>query len=73
MDPQQRILLHTAFEALEDAGYVPNGSPTFDPATIGCYVGAATHDYVQNLRNEIDVYYSTGKFDQRYSLFKDYI
>ena len=61
MDPQMRILLHTAYEALEDSGYVPNASKSFNPATFGCYVGAATGDYVLNLRNNIDVYYSTGK------------
>lgn len=60
MDPQQRILLHSAYEAMEDSGYVPNLSPSFDPETFGCYVGAATHDYVQNLRHDVDVYYSTG-------------
>ncbi|KAK2462565.1 hypothetical protein APHAL10511_005408 [Amanita phalloides] len=60
MDPQQRILLHTAYEALEDAGYVPNSSPTFRPDRFGCFVGAATHDYVHNLKDNIDVYYSTG-------------
>ncbi|TFK62374.1 polyketide synthase [Pluteus cervinus] len=60
MDPQQRILLHVAYEALEDAGYVPNSTSTFNPETFGCYVGVATHDYLQNLRDEIDVYYSTG-------------
>lgn len=61
MDPQMRILLHTAYEALEDSGYVPNASKSFNPATFGCYVGAATGDYVRNLRNNIDVYYSTGE------------
>ncbi|EEB89811.1 hypothetical protein MPER_12055, partial [Moniliophthora perniciosa FA553] len=60
MDPQQRILLQTAYEALENAGYVPNATPTFQQDTFGCYVGVATDDYVQNLRDEIDVYYSTG-------------
>lgn len=60
MDPQQRILLHAAYEALEDAGYVPYSTETWSPETFGCYVGVATHDYLQNLRNEIDVYYSTG-------------
>ncbi|KAH9065286.1 polyketide beta-ketoacyl-synthase [Lactarius vividus] len=60
MDPQIRILLHTAYEALEDSGYVPNATRSFNPETFGCYVGAATGDYVQNLRNNIDVYYSTG-------------
>ena len=60
MDPQQRLLLHAAYHALEDAGYVPNSSPTFNPDTFATYVGVATDDYVQNLRNEVDVYYSTG-------------
>lgn len=62
MDPQQRVLLHTSYEALEDAGYVPDATPCFDPATFGTYVGVATHDYIQNLRNDVDVYYSTGQF-----------
>ncbi|KAJ7216777.1 polyketide synthase [Mycena haematopus] len=60
MDPQQRILLHTAYEALEDSGYVPNATPTSRSETFGCYIGVATGDYVQNMRDDIDVYYSTG-------------
>jgi hypothetical protein len=60
MDPQQRILLQVAYEALENAGYVPNSTPTWQTDTVGCYIGVATHDYLQNLRDEIDVYYSTG-------------
>ena len=60
MDPQQRVLLHVAYHALEDAGYVPGATPSFDPETFGTYIGVATNDYVQNLRNDVDVYYSTG-------------
>ena len=60
MDPQQRILLQTAYHALENSGYVPNATPTFNPDTFGCYIGVATQDYIQNLRDDIDVYYSTG-------------
>ncbi|KAG6855991.1 Type I Iterative PKS [Tephrocybe sp. NHM501043] len=60
MDPQQRVLLHTAYEALEDSGYVPNATPTSRPENFGCYIGVATHDYLQNLRDDIDVYYSPG-------------
>ncbi|KAL0577637.1 polyketide beta-ketoacyl-synthase [Marasmius crinis-equi] len=60
MDPQQRILLHTAYEALENAGYVPDATSSFQKDSFGCYIGVATDDYVQNLRHEIDVYYSTG-------------
>jgi len=61
MDPQQRLLLHAAVEALEDAGYAPNSTPTFQKDTLGVYVGVATEDYIDNLRDEIDVYYSPGK------------
>lgn len=61
MDPQQRLLLHIAYHALEDAGYVPGATPSFNPDTFATYVGVATNDYVQNLRNAVDVYYSTGK------------
>lgn len=60
MDPQARVLLHMAYEALEDAGYVPNATPSFASESFGCYLGAAGVDYVQNLRKDIDVYYSTG-------------
>lgn len=60
MDPQQRLLLHAAYEALEDSGYVPGTTPSSHPDMVGCYIGVATHDYLQNLRDHIDVYYSTG-------------
>lgn len=60
MDPQQRLLLHVAYEALENAGYVPDATPSFQKDKFGCFVGAATKDYAENLRNDIDVYYSTG-------------
>ncbi|KAL9938012.1 hypothetical protein V8E36_003557 [Tilletia maclaganii] len=60
MDPQQRLLLQAAWLALEDAGYVPNISPSFNPTTMGVYVGVATNDYERNLSDAIDVYYSTG-------------
>ncbi|TCD66000.1 Type I Iterative Polyketide synthase (PKS) [Steccherinum ochraceum] len=60
MDPQQRLLLQVTYHALENAGYVPGATETFDPDTFATYVGVATNDYVQNLRNNADVYYSTG-------------
>ncbi|KAI0343639.1 ketoacyl-synt-domain-containing protein [Trametopsis cervina] len=60
MDPQQRLLLHVSYHALENAGYVPGATDSFDPDTFAVYVGVATNDYVNNLRNDVDVYYSTG-------------
>ncbi|KAI1145212.1 hypothetical protein F4825DRAFT_474651 [Nemania diffusa] len=60
MDPQHRLLLQAAFEALEDSGYSPDSTPSFQKETFGVFVGVATNDYVDNLRQDIDVYYSPG-------------
>ncbi|MCJ1432685.1 hypothetical protein MMC27_002042 [Xylographa pallens] len=60
MDPQQRLLLRTALSALEDSGYAEDSTPSFQKDSFGCYIGVATGDYVDNLRDDIDVYYSTG-------------
>ncbi|KAI0465609.1 hypothetical protein F4859DRAFT_528304 [Xylaria cf. heliscus] len=60
MDPQQRLLLQAAFEALEDSGYSPDSTPSFQRDTFGVFVGVATNDYVDNLRHQIDLYYSPG-------------
>ena len=61
MDPQQRILLHTTQAALDDAGYVRDATPSYQRETIGCWIGVATGDYPDNLRDSIDVYYSPGR------------
>ncbi|KAL9610445.1 MAG: hypothetical protein Q9167_004843 [Letrouitia subvulpina] len=55
IDPQQRILLQTTYKALENAGYVPDTSPSYARETFGCYIGNATLDYTANLKDEIDV------------------
>lgn len=60
VDPQSRVLLHAAHAAVEDAGYAEDTTPTFQKKTFGCYIGVATGDYTDNLRNDIDVYYSPG-------------
>ncbi|KAI0133795.1 beta-ketoacyl synthase [Xylariales sp. AK1849] len=60
MEPQQRVLLHVAQEAIEDAGYVADSSPTFQRASTGWYIGLATGDYTDDFRNDIDVFYSPG-------------
>ena len=61
VDPQQRVLLQTTYKALEDAGYVPDSTISFARETFGCYIGNATLDYPENLKDDIDVYYSPGK------------
>src|SRR5262249_44746144 len=42
IDPQQRIFLETAWEALENAGYVPEGQD----GLIGIYAGSSQNTYV---------------------------
>jgi acyl transferase domain-containing protein len=60
MDPQQRWLLETAWEAIEDAGIAPSklrGSKT------GVFVGAASHDYGTLQSDDLvnlDVHSNTG-------------
>ncbi|TEB40269.1 hypothetical protein FA13DRAFT_1769805 [Coprinellus micaceus] len=60
MDPQQRLLLHVAQEALDDAGFIPRSSYSSDPDHVGVFIGAATNDYVHNVRDDIDIHYAPG-------------
>ena len=46
MDPQQRILLQIAYEALESSGYFSDPSR---PEDVGCYIGACAVDYDFNV------------------------
>ena len=45
MDPQHRLFLETAWAALENAGYIPNG----DNGRVGVYAGSGLNTYI--LRN----------------------
>ena len=47
MDPQQRLFLQTAWHVLEDAGYAPS---SLRGQKVGVFVGVATNDYVEILR-----------------------
>ncbi|EAQ83182.1 hypothetical protein CHGG_09586 [Chaetomium globosum CBS 148.51] len=54
MDPQQRLILQTAYQAVAQAGYYfqPKGNKSSD-RRIGCYIGAVTNDYEYNISHAI--------------------
>ena len=55
MDPQQRILLQVAYEALEMSGYFAESSK---PEDVGCYIGACATDYDFNVASHPPTAYS---------------
>ncbi|GAA4232329.1 hypothetical protein GCM10022254_31900 [Actinomadura meridiana] len=60
LDPQQRLFLEVAWEALEDAGCRPR---TLEGRGIGAYVGMEMADYQHLLTRDmsnVDLYYGTG-------------
>ncbi|KAN0063264.1 polyketide beta-ketoacyl-synthase [Thecaphora frezii] len=59
-DPGHRMMAMTCYEALEQAGYVPNVCPTFDTKRIGCFLGASSDDYRENASSAIGSYFITG-------------
>ena len=55
MDPQQRVLLQIAYEALESSGYFADSSR---PEDVGCYIGACATDYDFNVASHPPSAYS---------------
>jgi acyl transferase domain-containing protein/acyl carrier protein len=59
MDPQHRLFLELAWEALEIAGY----NPVNYPGSIGVYAGARTNTYLYNLISNPEALKSLGAFE----------
>ena len=60
MDPQQWILLHVAYEALDNAGCIPDSPHGWKEEDFVCYIGAATGGWADCLREQADLYHSAG-------------
>ncbi|KAI4253111.1 MAG: hypothetical protein LQ352_003890 [Teloschistes flavicans] len=60
MDPQQRILLELAYQAMESSGYLRHHQRESNDA-IGCFIGASFTEYLENTCSHApSAYSSTG-------------
>ncbi|MFJ8005323.1 type I polyketide synthase [Streptomyces fagopyri] len=69
MDPQHRLLLECAWQAIEDAGYDPRGVP----GPTGVYAGSYYNTYVNNLDGHIDPNDADEVFARNIANEKDYL
>ncbi|KAJ9319649.1 hypothetical protein DTO271D3_418 [Paecilomyces variotii] len=60
-DPAQRLALVTAYEALEQAGFVPDSTPSTQKDRVGIFYGMTSDDYREvNSGQDIDTYFIPG-------------
>ena len=69
MDPQQRLFLEHAWEALESAGYAPESSA----AVIGVFAGISLNDYLLSLLDNPGVMANAGSHQLRIGNDKDFL
>jgi acyl transferase domain-containing protein len=67
LDPQHRVFLETAWEALENAGYEPGGG------TVGVYAGSPANDYLSHLLARPDLVEALGAFQLSLANGRDYL
>ena len=61
IDPAQRLALMTAYEAIEQAGIVPDGTPSTRPDRVGVFYGVTSNDWMEtNSAQDIDTYFIPG-------------
>lgn len=60
-DPMQRLILVTAYEAMEMAGIVPGRTPATKSDRIGTFYGQTSDDWREiNAAQDIDTYFTSG-------------
>ncbi|PWN89743.1 ketoacyl-synt-domain-containing protein, partial [Acaromyces ingoldii] len=60
LDPQHRLALMCCYEAMEDAGFVPEQMSSYLTTRVGCFIGASSDDYRENASSGIGAYFITG-------------
>ncbi|OGM43333.1 hypothetical protein ABOM_008737 [Aspergillus bombycis] len=61
VDPAQRIALMTAYEAIEQAGLVPDATPSTRRDRVGVFYGVTSNDWMEtNSAQNIDTYFIPG-------------
>ncbi|KAJ5114039.1 hypothetical protein N7456_002573 [Penicillium angulare] len=62
-DPTHRLALLTAYEALEQSGYVPDRTRSTRRARVGTFYGQCSDDYREaNAGQDIDMYFIPGNY-----------
>lgn len=61
IDPAQRLALMTAYEAIEQAGVVPDATPSTRRDRVGVFYGVTSNDWMEtNSAQAIDTYFIPG-------------
>ena len=61
IDPAQRLALMTAYEAIEQAGIVPDATPSTRRDRVGVFYGVTSNDWMEtNSAQNIDAYFIPG-------------
>ena len=71
MDPQHRVFLEAAWEALERAGYAPGATPALN---VGIFAGASLNSYlIENAIRNLDALMAAGGFQMLLANDKDFL
>ena len=61
IDPAQRLALMTAYEAIEQAGILPDATPSTRRDRVGVFYGVTSNDWMEtNSAQDIDTYFIPG-------------